>query len=81
MTFVKRTQPAPDRRRRPDFYSADELHTMLVEDVMLRHPTELRWAVPAYERIGARTGHGPEMAYQAVRQDVEARTGVTLMPV
>ena len=77
----KRTQPPPERRSVPDKYTAEELHTMLVEDALLRHPTNLRWALAAYKRIGELTGHGPEAAYQAVRDDLTARTGVALMPV
>lgn len=71
----------PDQRSRPSSYSAAELHEMLVTDAAARHATDLRWAIAAYDRIGQLTRRGAEDAFQAVLDDVEARTGIRAMPV
>lgn len=62
-------------------YKQGELHRMLVEDAVKRHATDLPWAVGAYDRIGKLSGKGAEAAYQAVLDDVEALTGLRVMPV
>lgn len=71
----------PDQRQHPSVYSAAELHEMLVTDAAARHATNLRWAIAAYDRIGHLTLRGAEAAFQAVLDDVEARTGIRAMPV
>jgi hypothetical protein len=73
--------PPPDRRRKVDHYSADELHEILVHDAVHSRPTNLLWAVEAYERIGRLRGNGPELAYVAVVDAKEAASGNRLMPV
>jgi hypothetical protein len=72
--------PPPDRRRPVDRYSADELHEILVHDAVHSRPTNLLWAVEAYERIGRERGNGPELAYVAVVDAKEAASGNRLMP-
>jgi len=64
-----------------DAYTAAELHRFLVEDAVRRHATWLPWAVAAYERIGGNDPDAMEAAYQAVLDEVEALTGLRLMPM
>lgn len=71
----------PEGRRGADAYTAAELHQFLVSDAVAFHATWLPWAVEAYERIGAQTGKGAEEAFTAVKAEVEALTGLPLMPV
>lgn len=71
----------PEGRRGVETYSADELHRMLVEDAVKSHATYLPWAISAYQRIGERSGKGPEAAFQAVLDEVETLTGLRRMPV
>lgn len=78
---MARQQLTPDGRKGVESYSADQLHRMLVTDAVKRHATYLPWAVAAYERIGRRTGKGPEAAFQAVLDEVETLTGSRDMPV
>lgn len=62
-------------------YKQADLHRFLVEDAVRHHATDLPWAVAAYDRIGKLSGKGAEAAYQAVLDDVEALTGLRVMPV
>lgn len=62
-------------------YREGELHQFLVADAVKHHATELRWAVAAYKRIGKLNGRGPEAAFLAVVAEVEALTGMAMMPV
>lgn len=71
----------PDGRRPVTAYTAKQLHEILVADAVKRHPTDLVWAVEAYDRIGQQTGHGAEVAYMAVCDEVYALTGSRLMPM
>ena len=71
----------PEGRRGVDAYTAQELHEFLVADAVKRHPTTIEWAVAAYERIGQQRRIGAEAAYTAVVDEVEALTGLRLMPV
>jgi hypothetical protein len=71
----------PEGRRPVEAYDATTLHTFLVEDAVKNHATWLPWAVKAYQRIGDLTGRGPDDAYQAVLDEVEALTGIRKMPV
>lgn len=71
----------PDQRSHPIAYSVAELHEMLVTDAVNRHVTNLQWAIAAYALIGRVTKKGAEAAFQAVLDDVEARTGMRAMPV
>jgi len=71
----------PDGRRGVDAYTAQELHEFLVADAVKRHATWLPWAVAAYERIAQQRRIGAEAAYTAVVDEVEALTGLRLMPV
>lgn len=79
--------PPPERRRRVDHYSADELHAMLVDDLVRFRPAGgpgmkgLRWMKDACERIGKLTGHGADAAWLAVLDDLEARTGRKMAPL
>ena len=68
---------AAERRHRkhPSRYEASELVAMLVDDALTGHPTDLRWAVTAYQVIGAKTGNGPEWAFAQVSGQVHARGG------
>ena len=72
---------SPEGRRGVDAYTAQELHEFLVADAVKRHATWLPWAVAAYERIGEQRKCGAEAAYVAVVDEVEALTGLRLMPV
>lgn len=82
---MSRQRLSPEGRKGVEEYSANELHTFLVEDAVKRHATFLPWAVKAYERIGAVRhgggGEGAETAYSAVLDEVEALTGLRMMPV
>ena len=71
----------PEGRRGVDAYTAQELHEFLVADAVKRHATYLPWAVAAYERIGEQRRIGAEAAYVVVVDEVEALTGLRLMPV
>lgn len=58
-----------------------QLRGALVTDAVKRIATDLRWAVAAYEEIGRRSGKGAEQAYRDVLDEVEALTGLRMMPV
>lgn len=77
----RRRRRSEEGRRHVDHYTATELHTFLVEDAVVRHATDLQWAVEAYERIGRLRGCGAELAFIAVVDEVETRTGLRHMPV
>jgi len=72
---------SPEGRRGVEHYAAAELQQFLVEDAVKRHATWLPWTVTAYERIGVLTGKGAETVYQEVLDEVEALTGLRLMPM
>jgi len=72
---------SPEGRRGVDAYTAQELHEFLVADAVKRHATDLEWAVAAYGRIGKLRGNGSDNAYEDVLDEVEALTGLRLMPV
>lgn len=72
---------SPEGRQGVDAYTAQELHRFLVADAVAKHATSLPWAVAAYTRIGQKTRKGAEAAYQAVLDEVEALTGLRMMPV
>lgn len=78
---MNRTTDAPDRRQPVAAYTATELHRILVEDAVLSHATELRWAIAAYTRIGQLTRRGSEDAYLAVLDEVETLSGHRALPV
>lgn len=60
--------------------SADELHTKLVADACTGHPTDLQFAVLAYQKI-ARVRRQPlDDAYKAVEAEVVQARGLG-MPV
>ena len=81
----RRSYISPEGRQHPSKYSADELHTLLVEDAVRSHATDLQWAVMAYKRIGrlrhGNEGRGSEVAFLAVLADVTELTGRTEMPL
>ena len=60
--------------------SAAECHRLLVDDAVKRRITDWRWAVAAYVRIGGGDGAAADRAMVAVLDDVEAETGLRLMP-
>lgn len=66
-----------DVERRPE----SELRRLLVADAVASKATDLRWAIPAYERIGKLSKRGAEEAYLDVLTEVEALTGLRLMPM
>ncbi len=78
---MNRTTPAPGQREHWASYDANTLHRILVEDAVLSHATDLKWAVGAYSRIGQLTRRGAEAAYTAVLDEVETITGVRHMPI
>lgn len=78
--FVK--VPPPERRKRDvGYYSADELHQMLVDDAVNFRPLggrlkhSVQWTVDAFERIAAQRRQPVEVAYTAVLDDLYARAG------
>lgn len=82
---MSRERLSPEGRKDVEAYTAAELHEFLVADAVRRHATFLPWAVKAYERIGELRhgggGEGAEVAYSAVLDEVEALTGLRMMPV
>lgn len=62
-------------------YSEQQLRTILVEDAVRHHATELAWAIAAYTRIGKLSHKGAEQAFLGVVAEVEALTGLPEMPV
>jgi hypothetical protein len=83
--FVK--IPPPERRRRPDYYSADELHEMLVDDAVKHRPCGgvgqkgLQWFTDAIVVISKTRKQTPDEAWVAILDDIEARTGHRWVPV
>jgi hypothetical protein len=77
--FVKISPP--ERRRRPSYYSADELHAMLVDDAVKHRPPGgrgqkgLQWFTEAVALIAKERRQQPEVAWVAILDDIEARTG------
>lgn len=81
--------PPPERRRPPDYYSADELHEILVDDGVKRRPlggssvarlpgskmSGLQWMTEAIAKIAAVRKIDAETAFANVVLDIEARTG------
>lgn len=77
----RRIEMSPEGRFRVGDYNERQLHEFLVEDAVRHHATDLRWAILAYRRIGKLNGRGPEEAFKAVVDEVEALTGMAMMPV
>lgn len=78
--FVK--IPPPERRRTDvSYYSADELHEMLVDDAVKHRPLGgpgqrgVQWMHDALARIAAQRRIPIEAAYNAVLDDLHSRTG------
>lgn len=61
--------------------SADELHAKLVADACTGHPTDLQFAILAYEKIAKVRGIPLDDAFVAVQSEVVARRGGLGMPV
>jgi hypothetical protein len=76
-----RVQLSPEGRKPVGAYSETQLREFLVADAVKRHATHLPWAVAAYDRIGKLSRKGPEQAFVDVLDEVEALTGLRMMPV
>lgn len=61
--------------------SADELHRKLVDDACTGHPTDVQFAVLAYQRIARLRGIPLDDAFVAVQSEVVARRGGLGMPL
>lgn len=72
---------SPEGRMPVREYNEVQLRKFLVEDAVKHHATWLPWAVAAYERIGKLSRKGSEAAYLQVLDEVEALTGLRIMPV
>lgn len=74
--------PPPERRRKPDFYSADELHEILVDDGIHHRPLGgngergIQWMMDALGKIAAVRRQEIEVAFTAVVDDIESQTGL-----
>jgi hypothetical protein len=81
---TRRSRPEPlsfEGRRPAREYKEAQLRQFLVSDAVKHHATDLPWAIAAYTRIGKLSGKGAEAAYQQVLDEVEALTGLRVMPV
>lgn len=82
--MTRRSRPpqlTPEGRLPVREYNEAQLRTFLVTDAVKHHATYLPWAVAAYDRIGKLSGKGSEAAYVQVLDEVEALTGMRVMPV
>jgi hypothetical protein len=62
-------------------YSEQQLRTILVEDAVRKHATDLPWFIEAITRIGKLSRRGPEAAFNELVNEVETLTGVASLPM
>lgn len=78
-TFVQ--IPPPERRKRVDYYSSEELHEMLVDDAVKHRPLGgpgmkgLQWFHDAVARIAGVDRLEADAVFERILADVEAKTG------
>lgn len=61
--------------------SADELHAKLVDDACTGHPTDLQFAILAYDKIAKARGIPLDQAFTDVEAEVVVRRGGLGMPL